>query len=165
MFLKTKQILQERGKMETSCSDSDVSGRLIFAFSFLILIWTSNIASSVLLTHKLQAHLTCPPWLFLSIPTLFNSKERCLSLADINHRFWMHNQLLRCYCSLEIAGRRKRLTVSHWLLEMALGGNDIRIQLPGNLQSAGYFRVSHREWAFVSGHVSTLEIGKQSHHK
>lgn len=44
-------------------------------------------------------------------------------------------------------------------------GNDIRIQLPGNLRSLSYFRDGHREWAFVSGHESTLEIGKQSHHK
>ena len=44
-------------------------------------------------------------------------------------------------------------------------GNDIRIQLPGNLWSLSYFRDGHREWAFVSGHESTLEIGKQSHHK
>lgn len=44
-------------------------------------------------------------------------------------------------------------------------GNDIRIQLPGNLWSFSYFRASHREWAFVSSHVSTLEMGKQSHPK
>lgn len=44
-------------------------------------------------------------------------------------------------------------------------GNDIRIQLPGNLWSFGYFRDSHTEWACVSSHVSTLEMGKQSHPK
>lgn len=57
------------------------------------------------------------------------------------------------------------MVISHWLLGTALGGMTSEYSCLATCRSLSYFQNGHREWASVGGHVSTLEIGKQSHCK
>ena len=57
------------------------------------------------------------------------------------------------------------VTVSHWLLEVALGKMTSEYSCLANCGHLAILGIVTESGYFFSGHVSTLEIGKQSHHK